>query len=84
MAIEEAELFIKAVSVWAVLVRGELHNVAASGSALGNGPLKHFLVDPRSSMPGGNPDTFNLTAQGAQAGQPGDERQLEGSNQLII
>jgi hypothetical protein len=80
----EAEALVEAVGVRALLVRRELDQAAAPPLRLVDRPAQHDLAEAGAPPSPVDPDALHQRPPAPEAGEAGDERQLEDARRRAI
>lgn len=84
MALLEAEAFVEAVGVEALLVGGQLRHAAAARPALVERPLDHLAAKTLAALAGNDVHRLDEAAPHAEAIEPGDEGELDGADRRAV
>src|SRR6056297_593003 len=82
MACFEAQPFIKTMRVGPGFVGGQLHQMAAAAPAFFDSPVHQLSAEPTAAFRSGHPDALDLAPPGTAVGEPGNETELEDTNDL--
>lgn len=80
----EAEAFVETVGVRAAAVGGQLHQLAVLAPGFLDGPLDELGAQAAPALVGVDADGLDDRAGRSLAGEPGDERQLEGADDTTL
>src|SRR4051812_9030047 len=84
VARNEAEPLVEPVCVGPRDIRRELYECASSSLRLVDRPVHEVGTEPGAAVVGPDPNSLDLTAQGAAPGETGDERHLQCPDRFVV